>query len=392
MATESPLEESAELKAEIAALIAREGPISFARYMGLCLYHPRHGYYISDRIRIGKQGDFFTSSSVHFLFGRLIARQVAQLWRLLGEGDFVLVEQGAGEGYLCQDLLDALEIEEPELYRRLDYRIIEVSADHRRRQQQRLIHHQELGRVRWCTFDELEPFRGCFLSNELVDAFPVHLVEKQDGRLQEVMVTLRDGEFMEDLAPLSDPRLAEYFEISGQPLVEGNRAEINLASWDWLEQVGRKLERGAVLTVDYGYPAVELLAPWRRNGTLLCYHRHQSNDDPYRHIGCQDITAHVNFTLLEEIGRREGLERLYFGEQYRFLMGLGFVEELMRLQAEEQDPQRAQALRMTLKNLILPDGGMGESFKVLVQGKGMGTPELLCARPISRIGLPPGTV
>ena len=384
------IEESAELRGELSRLIESEGAISFARFMELCLYHPRYGYYTSDRIRIGKQGDFFTSSSVHFLFGRLIARQVAQLWRLMGEGAFTLVEQGAGEGYLCLDLLDALEKEEPDLYQQLDYCIVEVSADHRRRQQQRLQHHLDRGRIRWCTLDELSSFCGCFLSNELVDAFPVHLVEKRDGQLREVMVRLEGEGLGEELGPLTDPRLIEYFSLCEQPLVEGNRTEVNLAAWDWMEQVGRKLERGAVLTIDYGYPAVELLAPWRRAGTLLCYHRHQSSDNPYQHLGCQDITAHVNFTLLETVGRQGGLEPLYFGEQYRFLMGLGFLEELIRLQALETDPNRAQALRMTLKNLILPEGGMGESFKVLVQGKGIGTPELLCARGISQIDLPPG--
>lgn len=384
------IEESSELKAEIVRLINQHGPVSFARYMELCLYHPQYGYYTSTRTRIGKQGDFFTSSSVHSLFGQLIARQIVQLWQLMGEGPFVLVEQGAGEGYLCLDLLDTLAEETPELYAQLDYRIVEISSDHRIRQKENLATHVGSGRVSWCEFPELKPFTGCFLSNELVDAFPVHLVEKKETELLEVMVNYIDGGFVEELGPLTNPRLADYFELSEQPLVEGNRAEVNLAALEWMEQVGRRLERGAVLTIDYGYPATELLAPWRRAGTMLCYHSHQSSDNPYQHIGCQDITAHINFTALEKVGASHGLATLYFGEQYRFLMGLGFLEELIRLQALETNPQRSQALRMTLKNLILPEGGMGESFKVLLQGKGLGTLDLLCARPISEIGLPPG--
>ncbi len=385
-------EESTALKAEISQLIEQQGPISFARYMELCLYHPEYGYYTSSRTRIGKQGDFFTSSSVHSLFGRLIARQIVQLWQLMGEGPFTLVEQGAGEGFLCLDILDALADETPELYAQVEYRIIELSPDHRNRQRERLAAHVAAGRINWCEFSGLETFSGCFLTNELVDAFPVHLVEKQDNRLQEVMVNYVEGAFVEEFAPLSDPRLADYFQLVQQPLVEGNRAEVNLASLDWMEQVTQKLERGAVLTVDYGYPAAELLAPWRRTGTLLCYHRHQSSDNPYQHVGCQDITAHVNFSLLEKVAAKQGFATVYFGEQYRFLMGLGFLEELIRLQALESDPKRAQALRMTLKNLILPDGGMGESFKVLLQTKGLGEPELLCARPISAIGILPDMV
>jgi SAM-dependent MidA family methyltransferase len=358
--------------------------------MELCLYHPRHGYYTVARTRIGKQGDFFTSSSVHSLFGRLIARQIVQLWQHLGKGPFTLVEQGAGEGYLCLDLLDALAEETPELYRQLRYQIIEVSSDHRLRQHRKLEAHVAAGRIEWCEFSELKPFSGCFLSNELVDAFPVHLVEKKDHALHEVLVNYVAGRFVEELAPPTDPRLSAYFAQTGYPLVEGNRAEVNLAASDWMAQVGRRLESGAVLTIDYGYPAAELLAPWRRAGTLLCYHRHQSSDNPYQHIGCQDITAHVNFTLLEQIGATQGLQTLYFGEQYRFLLGLGFIEELLRLQALEVDPQRAQALRMTLKNLILPDGGMGEQFKVLIQGKELAPLELLCARSIRAIELAPG--
>lgn len=381
------IEDSPELRDEISAQIEREGAISFARFMELCLYQPQFGYYRSSRTRIGKQGDFFTSSSVHSLFGRLIARQVEQLWRLMGEGPFQLVEQGAGEGYLALDLLDALSTEAPELYQVLDYRIVEVSEDHCRRQRQRLAEHVATKRVSWCALEELKPFRGCFLTNELVDAFPVHLVEKRNSKLCEVMVGLQDGQFVEELVPTKDPRFLEYFRC--HPLVEGNRAEVNLAAGRWMEQVGRLITQGAVLTIDYGYPAGELLAPWRRAGTLMCYHRHQSSDNPYQHIGCQDITAHINFTQLEEAGRRSGLETLYFGEQYRFLLGLGFMEELIRLQAMETDPNKAQALRMTLKNLILPEGGMGESFKVLIQGKGLETAELLCARSIREIDLPP---
>ena len=381
------LEESPELRAEIVELIAQNGPISFAKYMELCLYHEPYGYYTSVRNRIGKQGDFFTSSSVHSLFGRLISRQIAQLWQIMGEGPFTLVEQGAGEGYLCLDILDALAEEAPELYQQLEYRILELSSDHRARQGERLSAHVTAGRIKWHESSDLESFTGCFLSNELVDAFPVHVVEKRDNKLLEVMVNYVDGSFVEEFGPLTDSRIQDYFELSQHPLVEGNRAEVNVASIDWIDKVSSSLEKGAIITIDYGYPAAELLAPWRRAGTLLCYHRHQSSDNPYQHIGCQDITAHVNFSLLEKIAGENGFETLYFGEQYRFLMGLGFVEELIRLQALETDPIRAQALRMTLKNLILPEGGMGESFKVLLQGKGLGSSALLCARTIREIGL-----
>jgi SAM-dependent MidA family methyltransferase len=157
-----------------------------------------------------------------------------------------------------------------------------------------------------------------------------------------------------------------------------------------MRKVGGLLRRGFVVTIDYGYPAAELYAPFRRGGTLMCYHRHRAVEDPYQRVGSQDMTAHVDFSALQIAGGEAGLETLYFGEQYRFLLGLGFVEELMALQAGESDPRRAQALRLTLKNLIMPEGGMGETFKVLVQGKDVGHPELLCARRLSELPVPPG--
>jgi SAM-dependent MidA family methyltransferase len=213
-------------------------------------------------------------------------------------------------------------------------------------------------------------------------------VEKRGGELQEVFVVIRGNEFAEELRPLSTAKIESHFRELGVTPVEGNRAEVNLEAERWIRKVGRLLKRGFVITIDYGYPAPELYAPFRRQGTLMCYHRHTSSDNPYRNLGSQDITAHVDFSSLEISGEKEGLDPLYFGEQYRFLMGLGFVEGLIELQAQEADENRARALRLTLKNLILPEGGMGETFKVLVQGKGIGRPELMCSRRIRDIQLP----
>ena len=384
------VEEKTELVAALRQRIEAQGGLAFADFMGDALYHPEFGYYAAPRRRIGKEGDFFTSSSVHSLFGRLLARQLEQMWRLLNQGAFVVAEQGAGEGHLALDILDALEEEFPDFYRVVDYRIIEISPDHQRGQAANLLRHFQAGRLSWCALAELQGMVGCVLSNELVDAFPVHLVEKHAGQLQEVFVINADGAFGEELRPLTNPALRNYFSLVAAEPAEGNRGEVNLGALDWMKQVAAVLGRGFVLTIDYGYPAQELFASYRRNGTLLCYHKHQSNENPYQRIGCQDITAHIDFTALQKIGQQQGLDNLYFGEQYRFLMGLGFVESLLTLQLRETDPQQAQALRMTLKNLIMPEGGMGESFKVLIQGKQIGRPDLLCARQIKDIHLPVG--
>lgn len=355
--------------------------LSFADYMQLCLYHPRYGYYMQDRERIGKGGDFFTSSSVHELFGALLARQLAQMCTHLGDSTFTVVEQGAGDGHLALDIITEMHTHAPECYAALDYCIVEISPENRKRQAD-LLH--EYSCVRWSSLEELESVKGCFLSNELVDAFPVQVVEKHDGSLYEVRVIERDGIIEEKLIPATDT-IVDHFARLGIEPTEGNRAELCPAAAEWMEQVSTKLEHGFVITLDYGYPSVELYAPYRRNGSLMCYARHSANDNPYQNVGEQDITAHVDFTLLQLSGENAGLETMYFGEQYRFLMGLGFVEELMRLQAQKTDPDEAMALRMTLKNLILPDSGMGDTFKVLIQGRGVGNPELLCSRSVADI-------
>ncbi|MDX2481841.1 MAG: SAM-dependent methyltransferase [Desulfuromusa sp.] len=364
--------------------------IPFAEFMEQALYHPEHGYYTTVRPRIGKKGDFFTSSSVHSCFGQLIARQLEQMWKLLGQGNFIIAEQGAGEGHLSLDILDALAETAPEFYTRLEYRLIEISSSNRQRQEQLLQRHFDAGRVAWCELDDLQGMQGCFVSNELLDAFPVHLIEKHAGELQEVYVVTKEGGFCEELRPLSTHLIKEYFHRIGIEPAEGNRCEVNLAAGAWMRRVASVLERGFVLTVDYGYLAEELYAPYRHTGTLLCYHQHQTNEDPYQWVGCQDITAHVDFTTVQEIGRQQGLNVLYFGQQYQFLMGLGFLEMLLELESRETDPNKAQALRMKLKTLILPEGGMGESFKVLIQGKNVGMPELLCSKRIRDIRMPVG--
>ena len=390
MSSEQEQLEKPELSDWLQEKIASEGGIPFADFMQACLYHPVHGYYTGERKRIGRAGDFFTSTSVHALFGKLVGRQVAQFWQLLGGGAFTLVEQGAGEGHLALDILDSLREEAPELYRNLTYVLVEISPDHRARQRERLKGHVDAGRVVWSTFDELQPFVGCFLSNELIDAFPVHLVELTEDGLREVFVVNTAEGFAEELRAPSSEHLETY--LAGLPLglPNGYRTEINLLAGAWMEGVAQKLERGYVLTIDYGYPASERYAPWRNSGTLMCYWQHTTEENPLLRPGCQDITAHVDFTELENVGQQQGLESLYFGEQYRFLMGLGFLEELIALQSREPDAQRAQELRLTLKRLIMPESGMGDTFKVLVQGKGAPDDDLLCARRIADIPLPQG--
>ena len=288
---------------EIRAEVARAGGrITFERFMELALYHPQHGYYTSGKARIGRQGDYFTSVSVGPLFGRILARQF-QKWEVTE-----VIEVGGHRGQLRQDILAAaLE---------LAYRVVEVD-------------------------DELPAsVTGCVFSNELLDALPVHRVQGD----REVYVT---GDFEETLGPMSDARLPR--------LPDGYRSEFNLRALDWLEDIARRLHRGYVLTIDYGFERAEYFAPQHKDGHLQCYRQHTKSGNPYEHIGEQDITAHVEFTSLIEHGQTLGLEPVVFTTQERYLMKIGEAEIV-------QSPER-DAIHQLLHST------MGHAFKVLVQYK-----------------------
>ncbi len=361
--------------------IRQSGPMTFARFMEACLYEPGLGYYTSPGRKVGAEGDFYTSSNVHALFGRLLAREICRMWQELGRpGTFQVVEMGAANGRLACDIMDGIRDLEPELYRTVTYRLIEKEPSLRAAQQELLKEHG--AHLAWSSPEELAEgsvtFTGCLVSNELVDALPAHLVEMTDAGLQELFVTAEGEEFREIPAPPSTPALAAYLERIGATLDPGQRAEIRLAALDWLTAVANALERGFVLTIDYGYLAPELYGPMRKNGTLLCYYRHTVEENPYIRVGLQDMTAHVDFTTLSRFGEGLGLSTVWYGEQYRFLMAAGMMQELATLEARATGETEAIKDRLALKKLMLPDGGMGDTFKVLVQAKGVTNPRLLC--------------
>ncbi|MBE0559179.1 MAG: SAM-dependent methyltransferase, partial [Proteobacteria bacterium] len=282
----------------ILARITQSGPIPFSRFMEWCLYHPDYGYYQSGEAAVGKGGDYYTAPSVHPLFGCMVARQLAQMSELVGTERFTVVETGAGRGFLCLDILDWARGNAPAFYGRLDYRLADVSRPFVAEQKERLALHAADGKVSWEGEETGETsgreIDGCFLSNELVDAFPVHRVVVRDGRLREIYVGERDGVFVDVPGDLSTPEIGEYFKPDGVELREGQEAEVNLRARQWMGNMGRRVRRGFVLTIDYGCLAEELYAPWRSSGTIMCYHRHRASGDPYERVGEQDITAHVN--------------------------------------------------------------------------------------------------
>ena len=363
--------------------IRTRGDITFASFMEAALYEPDLGYYTSPGRKVGAEGDFYTSMNVHSAFGRLIAREISRFWELLGSPSrFTVAEAGAGGGQLAQDILDAIAQENHPLYSALLYRLIEKEPSLKEAQAARLSSHAQ--RLAWSSPDELASgelsFTGCIISNELFDAMPVHIVEMTDEGLKEVFVSADADGFRERLLPPSTPELKKYLDKFQVRLMPGQRGEINLAAPAWIAAAARALERGFVLTIDYGYLAQELYTPQRRNGTLLCYHRHSTNENPYQLVGEQDITTHINFSQLIEAGEEAGLRKAWYGEQYRFLLGVGLMEELVRLAAEAKDEQESLKHRLALKKLMLPEGGMGDTFKVLIQAKGVDNPDLLCMR------------
>ena len=367
------------LRKLILSEIKKRGPIPFSQFMEWCLYHPDYGYYRSGGMNIGKDGDFYTSSCVHPIFGGLIAKQLSQMAEQLGGKTFDVVEQGGGRGFLCKDVLQWAKRNVPPFYQRLRYYLLETSSFLIREQRERLTEYEKEAKVFWMdpeTFEEGKNLiEGCFLSNELVDAFPVHQIIFDQGELKEIYVTEDHAQLKEQPGDLSDSRIASYFQSMDIALQEGQRAEVNLKALDWIEKMARCLKKGFALTIDYGYCAKELYNPSRRDGTLLCYAHHQTSDNPYQQLGEQDITSHVNFTSLIQKGEEVGLQFTGLVPQYRFLIALGLLQEMESL-GREMSAIDALQLRLSLKHLIEPEIGMGEVFKVLIQHKGMAEPEL----------------
>ncbi|NWF93419.1 MAG: SAM-dependent methyltransferase [Syntrophaceae bacterium] len=359
--------------------IQERGPIPFSQFMEWCLYHPEFGYYRSGRRRIGRDGDYYTSSCVHPIFGQLVGKQLFQMAEIMGKGTFEVVEMGGGRGFLCMDILNWAKKSRPTLYEQIRYYLIETAPGFLREQKERLFEEGRAGKVFWLSPEELREgevqIEGCFLSNELVDAFPVHRVVLDQGVLKEIYVTQEGGGLREEWAEPSDPRISDYFNSMNITLGEGQKAEVNLQALEWMEKVAQSLKRGFALTIDYGYLAEELYAPFRRDGTLLCYHRHEVSGDPFERLGEQDITSHVNFSGLIKRGEELGLHFTGLVSQSRFLIGLGILEEMEALERglSEIDGLR---LRLSLKHLIEPEAGMGEVFKVLIQHKGIERPQL----------------
>ncbi|MBA3647894.1 MAG: SAM-dependent methyltransferase [Chitinophagales bacterium] len=341
--------------------IKLDGPISFHHFMEMALYYPDLGYYTSLRDKIGKHADYYTSSDFTSLFGVMVGKQIEEMWSILNEQPFSIVEYGAGMGFLCRDILHYLA-NNKKLYGAIRYCIIEKSAA--MREKQKFILNEK---VSWhnSIFD-IPEIAGCVLSNEVLDNFSVHRVVMEDD-LMEIFVDY-ENDFGEIIKP-APPALKNYLDELKINLSNGFHAEINLEAINWISDIAASLKKGFVITIDYGYPSSELYVESRRSGTLMCYSKHSVNDQPYIDIGEQDITAHVNFSALVHWGEKNGLECCGFTDQRHFLQGLGLADYLRKLEQSASGDLKINSEKVNFLHTLLMD--MGSKFKVLIQQKGL---------------------
>ena len=323
--------------------------------------------------RIGWSGDFYTASDAHWLLGKCLEKQIREIDALLGHpGQLTVLEMGPGKGLLARDLLQACNESQSNYSQRLRYILIERSPIMRQAQEENLRGFVQKGwTIEWFTsLNELssESVEGVIFSNELVDAFPVHRVTVAKDQVREIFVNYKDGKLGECVGDLSTTDISSYLDGVSVGWPDGYTTEVHLESERWLQTVAKLLRRGFVLTIDYGHTAQDYYDVSRKDGTLLCYHRHRVCANPYIRVGEQDMTAHVNFTALAKSGSESGLTVTGFTNLMNFLLGLEADRMLAALDPESDEMQAA--IR------FLRPQSMGQTFKVLIQHKQVDGPSL----------------
>jgi|HubBroStandDraft_1064217.scaffolds.fasta_scaffold01086_4 SAM-dependent MidA family methyltransferase len=373
--------DSTPLAASLADHIRACGPVTFAKYMAACLYDPQHGYYT--RAAQSPRRDYFTSVDAGPIFGRLLARQFQEMWvQLEKPAEFLLVELGAGSGSLAAQILNFTAESFPEFYSALQYVAVERSAARRATATTGpLAKHLAAARFAIVSDMPAQISCGCIFSNEFFDALPVHRLVREGSDLREIYVGLGTNGLCEQFGPLSTPALAEYLTEQGITLQEGQQAEINLEACEWIKEIGARLGRGFVLTIDYGHEAEELYDHRHMRGTLLAYEKHRASENFFRAPGGQDLTAHVNFSAMVSHGSQARLQRTGFTSQSNFLLSLARHSDFADLQSSAMTETQQTRARLLFKTLIYPEG-MGETFQVLMQHKDLEHPYLSGLDPL----------
>ncbi len=355
-------------------ILARPGGwMSLAEWMDEVLYHPQWGYYMQWKKKIGKDGDYYTSSSFATVFGDLLAEALCGLLRTLSVPQYHIVELGGGDGRLAASVLDAFQ-RHPDVYEKVTYYMVEKSPYHRHRQQETLARHRHRVAI-VDEVDELAPFSGIIYSNEFFDALPVHGLVGQGDMWHEVGVTWDEtsGRFVEKRVPCRDERLLSVLAEWGVRPEKESRVEISLDAVAWMQKLAQVMTSGYVLTIDYGYWSDD--GRCRPDGTVRAFRAHQLTSDVWAYPGEQDVTTDVHFSLLLREGQKGGLEPVWKGTQRDFLLRLGILAELTD---GINDPWSAAARKnRMIRQLVFDETGMGSRFSVLVQAKNVQLPKRL---------------
>jgi SAM-dependent MidA family methyltransferase len=384
------------LRAKIEQEIRERGPISFSRYMDLCLYDPGHGYYSRNVEQFGKAGDFYTSSDVHYVFGRLLARQFEEMWRVLGSPKRLdLVELGPGRGLFAQDVLNWSERKFPDFFHALRYILVERSAALRKKVENSLVGYFESGKAvlggsdinltekrLWAAQSSSAainaPIKGgasapevptIVFANEFFDALPVAILSTKGS----LCLGERDHKFVEVWTDISPEELEFLDRYSVHP--EANeRIEAPLLAQQYMRDIAVSIQRGFLIAIDYGYTREEQIAG-RHRGTLKAIRQHSISNNPYEAPGEQDITADVNFTALDAAAEKHGMTAHKLVTQSQFLMGIGEANQFADAFEDARLPQERAKVALQLKHLVTP-AGMGESFHGLIASKEVGKEKL----------------
>jgi SAM-dependent MidA family methyltransferase len=388
------------LRQQIEQEISEKGPIPFSRYMEICLYDPIAGYYSRNSEQFGKAGDFYTSSDVHAVFGRLLARQFDEMWQALDRPPRLeILELGPGRGLFARDVLDWSQKKFPDFFASVTYTLQESSRALRAKLQDTMSDHLACGRALLagecvgtaalgCPVERssaaIEGAQACEIrrscppetplivfANEFFDALPVEILSPE-GKLH--LAFERNH-----LAEMWLPPTAEEMEFLDRHSVHPEateRLEVPLAAQRWIAEVAHAVRQGFLLIIDYGYIRSEQLAG-RQRGTLMTYRQHSASPNPYQAPGDQDLTAHVNFSALIAALEQAGLRPQKLITQSQFLMGIGERTEFADAFAECRLPQERAKVALQLKHLVSP-AGMGETFQVLVASRAI-EPEKVAA-------------
>lgn len=363
------------LRDKIVQEIREHGPIPFSRYMELCLYDPTLGYYSRNAEQFGKAGDFYTSSDVHAVFGRLLARQFEEMWQALGSpGQIEILELGPGRGLFARDVLGWSEKKFPEFFAALHYALLESSPALRDRLQSTLRGQLPAGKASLIAYDTngkahferalAAEVPVIVFANEFFDALPVEVVSSQG----ELRIAEKDGRLVETWVPASAEELG-FLDHYGVHPEDGERIETPLVAQRYMSEIAASIGHGFVIVIDYGYTRQEQLAG-RHRGTVMAYRQHSVSANPYEAPGEQDITAHVNFTALAAAAEQQEMQVRPLITQSQFLMGIGEGNQFADAFEECRVPQERAKVALQLKHLVTP-AGMGESFHVMVAGKGV---------------------